>query len=343
MNTTASTTRPSLGLLLFTGRYPDDSGGDAIRRAADLVRAAEAAGWDSAWITEHHFNPHLESSSSTLVAAHLLGATGRMHIGTAAAVLSVHHPLALAEHAALLDHLAPGRFTLGVARGMPTVDFEVLGGGSERGEPEVFAAALDVLLAGLAGDAVRGDGTHFDIPEVRVAPEPRQGIEVAVAANTESTVRAAAVRGLPMLMSPVLPTELKVGLLEMYRHLAADAGHEPDAVEHCDAATVLVAPTREQGVRRLHDTWVPWFVDVQRDAPLLRPPESPYSIEDFRGMADIQPVGAAADVADELIERMQRLGVRRTMLIVDATGSDEDAHRTVAELAGALDLEPGEI
>lgn len=336
MTTTDTTTRPSLGLLLFTGRYPVDTGGDAMRRAAALATTAEAAGWDSAWITEHHFNPHLESSSSTLVAAHLLGATERLHVGTAAAVLSVHHPLALAEHAALLDHLAPGRFTLGVARGMPTVDFEVLGGGAERGEPEAFAAALDVLLAGLTGEAVHGDGTHFDIPGVRVAPEPRQGIEVAVAANTESTVRAAAVRGLPMLMSPVLPTELKVALLEMYHHLADAAGHDPEAVEHCDAATVLVAPTREDGVRQLYETWVPWFVDVQRDAPLLRPPESPYSIEAFRSMADIQPTGPAADVAADLVERMERLGVRRTMLIVDATGVNDDALRTVTELAEAL-------
>lgn len=339
--TDSTTSRPSLGLLLFTGRYPGDAHGAALRRAADLATAAESAGWDSAWITEHHFNPHLESSAATLVASHLLGATERLHVGTAAAVLSVHHPLVLAEHAALIDHLAPGRFTLGVARGMPTVDFEVLGDGPQRGEPEAFAVALDVLLAGLAGEAVHGDGTHFDIPGVRVVPEPRHGIEVAVAANTESTVRAAAERGLPMLLSPVLPIEAKVGLLEMYRHVADAAGHDPDSVDHCDAATVLVAPTREDGVRQLHDTWVPWFVDVQSDAPLLRPLDSPYSIDDFRGMADIQPVGPATDVAAEIVERLERLGLCRTMLIVDATGHHDDAHRTVTELAHALGLARG--
>ena len=39
------------------------------------------------------------------------------------------HPVALAEQAALLDHVSAGRFRLGVGRGGPWVDLEVFGTG----------------------------------------------------------------------------------------------------------------------------------------------------------------------------------------------------------------------
>jgi hypothetical protein len=50
--------------------------------------AAERAGFDGVWIAEHHFLPYGTCPSALALAAHLLGATARIRVGTAACILS---------------------------------------------------------------------------------------------------------------------------------------------------------------------------------------------------------------------------------------------------------------
>src|SRR5438094_221716 len=110
------------GVFLLAGRYPGQDDGAALRRALDAVTAAEQHGFDDAWIAEHHFMPYGTCPSGITFAAHALGRTTRIGVGTAVSVLSTIHPVALAEQTALLDQLADGRFHLGVGRGGPWVD-----------------------------------------------------------------------------------------------------------------------------------------------------------------------------------------------------------------------------
>jgi alkanesulfonate monooxygenase SsuD/methylene tetrahydromethanopterin reductase-like flavin-dependent oxidoreductase (luciferase family) len=103
------------------------------------------------------------------LAALLLGRTQRIGVGTAVSVLPNAHPVALGEQSALLHLTSGGRFTLGVGRGGPWIDLEVLGGGLdayERGFPE----ALDLLLRWLREKRVGADGERYRFREVDVVP-----------------------------------------------------------------------------------------------------------------------------------------------------------------------------
>lgn len=330
--------RASFGVLLFTGRYKGMAAGEGLRAAIDCAVAAERAGWDEAWVTEHHFNPHLESSSAITLAAFLLGHTRKLRVGTAASILSVWHPVALAEQANMLDIASGGRFSLGVARGMPTLDFEVLGDGAARGE-RGFDEALDLLLKAVAGPSVAAQGEFFRFPAVQVVPsaktEPHPPI--VVAANSPRTAAAAAARGLPLMLAPVFPDEQKLALLEHYNREAERHGHDPSAVEHYNAAVVHVAASRERALAELDATWVEWFLAVQRGAPLLKAPEAPFSRAAFEQMAAIQPVGTTEQCEEALAASVERTGLRRTMLIVDATGRPEQTLENVGALAPALE------
>jgi alkanesulfonate monooxygenase SsuD/methylene tetrahydromethanopterin reductase-like flavin-dependent oxidoreductase (luciferase family) len=117
----------------------------ALCRALDAVEAAEAAGFDDAWIAEHHFISYGTCPSAITFAAHALGRTSRIRLGTAVSVLSTNHPVALAEQVALLDQLTDGRLRLGVGSGGPWVGLEVFGTGLDRYE-HGFAESLDLLL-----------------------------------------------------------------------------------------------------------------------------------------------------------------------------------------------------
>src|SRR5947207_15927249 len=83
----------------------------------EQVRWAEAAGFGSVWISEHHFVDDAYASSTLTIAAALASRTIATKVGTNVLVLPVHHPLRLAEEALTVDALSGGRLRLGVGRG----------------------------------------------------------------------------------------------------------------------------------------------------------------------------------------------------------------------------------
>lgn len=89
------------------GFFPTD-----LPSAVDLVRRAERAGVDTAWMVM----PPL-GRDTPLVAAAALARTERIAVGTSIVPASTRHPLTLAAQAITLDELAPGRFRLGVGTG----------------------------------------------------------------------------------------------------------------------------------------------------------------------------------------------------------------------------------
>jgi len=90
---------------------------------------AEKLGFQSFWLTEHHFQPEgAEMSPNPLmvqmsVAAH----TKRIRLGQAANIIVWHHPVRLAEQIALLDVISGGRVECGIGRGYQPRENETLG------------------------------------------------------------------------------------------------------------------------------------------------------------------------------------------------------------------------
>src|SRR5260370_40065322 len=80
---------------------------------------AEKLGYQSFWLTEHHFQPEgAEMSPNPLmvqmsVAAH----TKRIRLGQAANIIVWHHPVRLAEQIATLDVISGGPGPCGIRRG----------------------------------------------------------------------------------------------------------------------------------------------------------------------------------------------------------------------------------
>ena len=80
---------------------------------------AEELGFDTAWLAELHFNASFSVMPAPLmVAAAAAQRTTRIRLGTAVLLLPLHHPLRVAEEAAVVDLLSHGRVELGVGRGM---------------------------------------------------------------------------------------------------------------------------------------------------------------------------------------------------------------------------------
>jgi alkanesulfonate monooxygenase SsuD/methylene tetrahydromethanopterin reductase-like flavin-dependent oxidoreductase (luciferase family) len=315
---------------LLAGRFPGTSHTQALHDAVRYALAAEEAGFDGVWIAEHHFISYGTCPSALAFAAHLLGRTTRIRVGTAACILSNRHPVALAEEAILLDELSGGRLDLGVARGGPWIDLDVFGTGMSR-YTHGFPEALDLLLRWLSGsEKVGAHGEFFRFPPVSVVPQPRRPIPVWVAATSEPTVELAAARGLPLLLGMHATTDEKRCLLDHYdKHPTATF---PDgATPHASAHVAYVAdslPQAQDALREAMPGWLSTTAQYVRIDASTAPARDPHAY--LEHLLGIHPVGPPQLCVRRLADTMAATGARRLLLMVEGAG---DPDRTLANIA----------
>lgn len=303
-------------------------------RTVAYARAAERAGFGGVWLAEHHFISYGQTPSATVLAGHVLGATGRIAVGTAACVLSARHPVALGEEAALLDAVAPGRFRLGVARGGPWVELEVFGTGQDR-FAHGFPEGLDLLRRWLSGaPRVGAHGERFAFREVAVVPRPVRPVPIWVAATSPSTVELAAARGLPLLLGVHQDEPDKVALLDRYAQVAAGYGHDPAAVPHASAHLAFAGDPAT-----LRPRLIEWLARTREYVRL----DGGSPDRDVSSYADhllrIHPVGDPAYCAERLASAATAIGARHLMLMVEAAGPTETEDQ-ITTLAAAVPTPP---
>ncbi len=307
-----------IGIFLLAAQLPGQDAGRVLADAVELVVAAERAGFDDAWIAEHHFMSYGVCPSPTTLAAVAIGRTTRIGLGTAVSVLSTQHPVALAEQAAMLHHLSGGRFTLGVGRGGPWIDLEVFGTGLDRFE-RGFPESLDLLLAALSGGPVSADGDFFAFRETAVVPAAR--MRPVVACTSDATLKLAAERGLPMLLGMHIGDQDKADLVGRY---GGSAGHIAAALAH-------VADTTPQAVAEIKQAMPAWlepglagYVPVDGRA---RPPVDVPGYVDF--LTRVHPVGSPEHCARTLARTARVTGIEHFIHKVEGTG---DHRRTLQNI-----------
>jgi alkanesulfonate monooxygenase SsuD/methylene tetrahydromethanopterin reductase-like flavin-dependent oxidoreductase (luciferase family) len=321
------------GLFVLAARFPHQSDHDSLDRAHRAILAAEHAGFDSAWIAEHHFMPYGVCPDALTFAAHALGATTRIAVGTAVSVLSTAHPVALGERALLLDALSAGRFRLGVGRGSPLVDLEVFQGGLPRYD-EGFADGIDLLLRTMTGPTVSGD-RWFPFREVPVVPTPRTRPHppLTVAATSPATVDLAAARGLPMLLGMHIGDDDKHAMVERYRQSGG-----PNDAQHVSAVVAHIAESREEAVSEVMSAMPGWLRDgLAAHVPVDGRPRSSRDPQAYaRLLCDLHPVGDPGYCAEVLERSARRTGIGHVIAMVEATGDLERTLKTVERLGAEV-------
>ena len=117
-----------------------------LREDREAVILADRLGFYDAFVGEHLTDLCENITNSMMFHATLIHETKQIKLATGTTNLSHMHPVLIAVHAAMFDHLAQGRFILGVSAGALTSDAEALGILDED-RNKIFAEAIDVILA----------------------------------------------------------------------------------------------------------------------------------------------------------------------------------------------------
>lgn len=314
------------GVFLVSSRFPGQEDADVLRRSVDAAIAAEQAGFDDVWFAEHHFMPYGVCPSAITLAAHVLGRTERISVGTAVSVLSTTHPVALAEQWSMLDAVSGGRLRIGVGRGGPWQDLEVFGTGLSRYETG-FEESLDLLLTAMTAETVSAAGEHFEFREVPMVPRPRRAPRLVVACGDAGSraVRLAADRGLPMLLGLHADDDAKNEILEAY---GKSAGHVSTVM--CQVGEDAVGTVRSALPGSLKEGFA-GHVHLNGKRGIEKDPVA-YTDR----LCEIHPIGSPEYCVDRLGTSLRRTGVSHVIMMVEASGTPEGTLENIARIGAEV-------
>ncbi len=118
---------------------------ETLREDRETVVLADQLGFNDVFIGEHLTDKAENITNSLLFLATLIHSTKQIKLGTGTCNLSQQHPVLVAANAAMFDHLAQGRFILGVSPGALPSDAEAIGILNED-RNKMFAESIDVIL-----------------------------------------------------------------------------------------------------------------------------------------------------------------------------------------------------
>src|SRR5579863_6202147 len=181
---------------------PDVDSAAGFKDYIEYVIEAEALGYQSAFVVEHHFTGFGQVSATLNLLTWLGARTTRLRLGTAVIVLPWHNPVLLAEQAATLDLLSGGRLDFGIGKGYRYNEFAGFRVPIKEADAR-FDECLGVIVkAWTSNEKFSHRGHYWQFDEITVEPPTAQRPHppIWMGAGGESSVRRVAERGYNLLL-----------------------------------------------------------------------------------------------------------------------------------------------
>lgn len=153
--------------------YPDVQ---FIQEEVENLVLAEELGFDSVWITEHHFSDYSMSNDPLQLLTYIAGRTKSIRLGTQVIIVPWRDPVRLAEAIINLDILSRGRAILGFGNGLSPHEFEGLRV-DQNTSRELYGEILDLVIPAIETGVIGGKGKHIDQPHRELRPGPMRTFE----------------------------------------------------------------------------------------------------------------------------------------------------------------------
>ncbi len=134
-----------LGMFMMPMHPHDRPPSQTLEEDRQTIILADQLGFYDAYVGEHLAEKTENVTNSFIFLATLINSTKNIKLGTGTSNLSQNHPVIIAAHAAMFDHLSKGRFIFGVSAGGLKTDSEAMNTLAED-KNKLFAEVIDVIL-----------------------------------------------------------------------------------------------------------------------------------------------------------------------------------------------------
>jgi len=310
-----------VGIGLFTAQLPSGSTRtftQEYRDTIELVRLAEDAGFDAAWVSEHHGSSDGYLPSLFVLLGALAAATERIDLGTGVILTPLHDPIRLAEDAAVVDQLSGGRLTVGLGLGWREEEFRMLRIPFEQRLAR-HVETVGILRKAWTGRRFSFEGDVFRYDRVRVTPPPAQpgGPRILLGGYVASALRRAGEIGDGHITDADDPAALG-GAVAAVDAGARAAGKDPASLRYVLMQNAFVVddgdgwPIVRDGVLHQWGSYEAWAED--HDTPAHDSLEPAVGDEDAARRAT--PAGTPSEVAERLAAIVDPWRERDVELIV---------------------------
>jgi alkanesulfonate monooxygenase SsuD/methylene tetrahydromethanopterin reductase-like flavin-dependent oxidoreductase (luciferase family) len=318
---------------------PDTDSSQGFREFIDNNVEAEALGYHSTFLVEHHFTGFGQVSASLNLLTWLGARTRHLRLGTAVLVLPWHNPVLLAEQAATLDLLSGGRLDFGVGKGYRWNEFAGFCVPLEEAD-ERFEEALEIITQAFVCETPfshRGKFWRYDniVVEPPTAQKPHPPFWMG--AGSANSVREVARRGYNMLLGQHSLGEEIVEQVAQFKNEVVARGRRFDPMDVAVARAVHIAGNaadKEAALERRYQGHM-------RINALARRPDgetrSRYVKDDEKAARHESAESALYGSPDEIVRKLENLhkgGVE--YVIINFGGSRENIRRFAKEIMPAF-------
>ena len=301
--------------------------GQGFRDYLDFNVEAEALGFRSSFLVEHHFTGWNQVSSTLMLLTALAMRTTRLRLGSAVMVLPWHNPVLLAEQAATLDLISGGRFDFGIGKGYRHSEFNGFQIAPEEAQAR-FDEAVEVMTrAFVTRQRFSFQGRFWHFEDIVVEPPPAQQPHPPfwVAAGSEPSIRSVAARGFNLMLDQYASAQTLGDRIGIYKAERRQRGLRFDPMQVVVARQLYVA--RDEADKQA--ALVRQAAYTKRTVDVSRKPEGkggsqagsqPGShVLAYAGKASGTEENALYGTPDEIaamLEDLQRAGVRYVLMAV---------------------------
>jgi alkanesulfonate monooxygenase SsuD/methylene tetrahydromethanopterin reductase-like flavin-dependent oxidoreductase (luciferase family) len=344
-------------------RVSNDDVVDTYGHLTGWAKRADELGYDTLWLTEHHFQHEGYEVTPNLIlfGLYLAGQTQRLRMGQAFNVVPAWHPLRLAEDFAAADILTGGRMVFGVGRGTVPRESQTLGAPVASGDNEMsreadrinrerFQEAMEVIRMAWSQERFAYAGEHHvypppgipdrgrEVTHLTLVPRPIRPVEIFQPVSSPRTLTYVAQQGFQGVFALASPDRMKV----FWDHFAEEAAKVDRILAPGEGRAmqlmVHVAPTTQEAIARArpgHDEYVKFLSPYGRfglygkDLPFKYAP----TLEQTR-TARAMAIGSIEEVVDVLGEFRDKLDLRHVLLFPEFPGlTPEEIHEQLVLLA----------
>jgi alkanesulfonate monooxygenase SsuD/methylene tetrahydromethanopterin reductase-like flavin-dependent oxidoreductase (luciferase family) len=310
---------------------PSVDSGQGYKDFTEYNVEAEALGYHSTFLVEHHFTGYGQVSASMSLLTWIAARTRTLRLGTAVLVLPWHNPVLVAEQAATIDLLSGGRLDFGVGKGYRHNEFVGFAIPMEEGEAR-FEESLDVITkAWTSKERFSHRGKYWTFEDVIVEPPTAQQPHPPfwMGAGSPDSIRRVAERGYNLLLDQFASFETIGERIALFKAEVEKRGRKFNPMEVAVARAFYVAKDKAD-----KDAALERRLEAQRRLTAIsqRPDgKNTASILAFSDTREASEESALYGTPDELaakIEKLQAQGAEYVLL--NGGGSSRDNLRRFA-------------